>query len=94
MLPETKAILFNLFRDYLATSEQRQKIIKMQNEERQKNESKKQQQYSTDIFKNKVEDKIENAKIKEKSHELIQYKENIFIKIMKRLKLLVNGFEK
>lgn len=94
MLPETKAILFNLFRDYLATSEQRQKIIKMQNEERQKNESKKQQQYSTDIFKNKVEDKIENAKIKEKSHELIQYKENIFIKIMKRLKLLFNGFEK
>ena len=94
MLPETKAILFNLFRDYLATSEQRQKIIKMQNEERQKNESKKQQQYSTDIFKNKVEDKIENAKIKEKSHELIEYKENIFIKIMKKLKLLFNGFEK
>ena len=30
MLPETKAILFNLFRDYLATSEQKQKIIKMQ----------------------------------------------------------------
>ena len=36
MLPETKAILFNLFRDYLATSEQKEKIIKMQNEGRQK----------------------------------------------------------
>ena len=36
MLPETKAILFNLFRDYLATPEQKAKIIRMQNEARQK----------------------------------------------------------
>ena len=43
MLPETKAILFNLFRDYLATPEQKNKIIRMQNEARQKNELKKQQ---------------------------------------------------
>ena len=28
MLPETKAILFNIFRDYLATEEQKQKIEK------------------------------------------------------------------
>ena len=53
MLPETKAILFNLFRDYLATPEQKQKIIKMQHEERQKNELKKQQKYSTDVFINR-----------------------------------------
>ena len=38
LLPETKAILFNLFRDYLSTAEQKEKIIKMQAEERQKNE--------------------------------------------------------
>ena len=50
MLPETKAILFNLFRDYLATTEQKAKIIRMQNEERQKNELKKQQMYNTDVF--------------------------------------------
>ena len=37
MLPETKAILFNLFRDYLATPEQKAKIIRMQNESRRKN---------------------------------------------------------
>ena len=40
MLPETKAILFNLFRDYLSTQEQKAKIIRMQNEKRQKNELK------------------------------------------------------
>ena len=53
MLLETKAILFNLFRDYLATPVQRKKILKMQNEERQKVELKKQQKYDVDIFKNR-----------------------------------------
>ena len=53
MLLETKAILFNLFRDYLATPEQREKILKMQNEERQKEELKKQQKYDVDVFKNR-----------------------------------------
>ena len=38
MLPETKAILFNIFRDYLSTPEQKAKIIKLQAEERRKNE--------------------------------------------------------
>ena len=30
MLPETKAILFNIFKDYLATEEQKKKIIEFQ----------------------------------------------------------------
>ena len=34
-LPETRAILFNLFRDYLATEEQKNKIYKIQNRERE-----------------------------------------------------------
>lgn len=36
MLPETKAILFNLYRDYLVSSEQKEKIKKIQTEERKK----------------------------------------------------------
>ena len=43
LLPETKAILFNLFRDYLATPVQKEKILKMQSEERKKVEEKKKQ---------------------------------------------------
>ena len=46
LLPETKAILFNIFRDYLSTPEQKEKIIKMQAEERLKNEQKKAKQYN------------------------------------------------
>lgn len=52
MLPETKAILFNLFRDYLSIPGQKEKIIKMQRKERWQNEEKKKQIYgNVDIFK-------------------------------------------
>ena len=34
MLPETKDILFNIFRDYLAMPEQKEKNIRIQKEER------------------------------------------------------------
>lgn len=78
MLPETKAILFNLFRDYLTTPEQKEKIIRMQNEERQKNELKKQQKYNVDVFANKAKEK--------EVVELIEYKENIFKRILNKIK--------
>lgn len=82
MLPETKAILFNLFRDYLATPKQKEKIIKMQNDERQKNELKKQKQYSTKIFENKTSK--EEAISKEDG--IIEYKEKIFKRICNKIK--------
>ena len=84
MLPETKAILFNLFRDYLAMPEQKEKIIKMQNEERQKNELKKQNKYNTDIFENKKKEKTKQ--IEKSSKDLIKYKENIFSKLVNKFK--------
>lgn len=89
MLPETKAILFNLFRDYLSTQEQKAKIIIMQNEERQKNELKKQKQYNTDVFENKQRqniEQIEDNKEKLTETNLVIYKENIFKKILNKIK--------
>ena len=93
MLPETKAILFNLFRDYLATPEQRTKIIKMQNEARQKNELKKQQMYNTDVFANKSINKttkLNENEVKTNNNEkqIIIYKENIFRRILNKIKSL------
>ena len=84
MLPETKAILFNLFRDYLATPEQKAKIIRMQNEARQKNELKKQQMYNTDVFANRQkEDKVQTNIEKT---QIVEYKENIFKRILNKIK--------
>ena len=93
MLPETKAILFNLFRDYLATPEQKAKIIRMQNEARQKNELKKQQMYNTDVFANKSINKttkVDENEVKTNNDEkqIVIYKENIFKRILNKIKSL------
>ena len=87
MLPETKAILFNLFRDYLATPEQKAKIIKMQNEARKKNELKKQQMYNTDVFADRKNEKSQYTMQNEKEiTDILQYKENIFTRIWNKIK--------
>ena len=82
LLPETKAILFNIFRDYLSTPEQKEKILKMQAEERQKNEQNKAEQYKSDVFANKQK----KTNIKEEHTELIEYKENIFKRIFNKIR--------
>ena len=84
MLPETKAILFNLFRDYLATPEQKAKIIRMQNEARQKNELKKQQMYNTDVFANKP--KENQTANNNETMQIVEYKESIFKRILNKIK--------
>ena len=84
LLPETKAILFNIFRDYLSTEEQKEKIIRMQKEEREKNELKKKELYNTKVFENK--EKINDFNIQKEPLELIGYKENIFKKIINKIK--------
>ena len=83
ILPETKAILFNLFRDYLSEPWQKEKIIRMQKEERQKNELEKKELYSTDVFVNK--EKINNVEVPKETVEPIVYEENIFKKIINRI---------
>ena len=83
MLPETKALLFNLFRDYLSTPEQREKIKRMQAEDRRKLEEKKKQEYGEiDIFKTKIqiEDSVEDI------HPVIKGKDNILIKVINFIK--------
>ena len=84
MLPETKAILFNLFRDYLANPEQKTKIIRMQNEERQKNELKKQQMYNTDLFANKPKKNV--TENNNETIQIVEYKESIFKSILNKIK--------
>ena len=94
MLPETKAILFNLFRDYLATPEQKAKIIMMQNEARQKNELKKQEMYNVDVFANKQKENmidkqsksLQKEKVPSKTMQMVEYKESLFKRILNKIK--------
>ena len=84
MLAETKAILFNMFRDYLATPEQKAKIIRMQNEARQNNELKKQQMYNIDVFANRQ--KEDTVQQNSEKTQIVKYKENIFKRILNKMK--------
>ena len=90
LLKETRAILFNLYRDYLATSEQKQKIIRMQNEERQKIELKKQQKYDSNIIFNKESKQVENINndISEITALTEVKKESFIVRLINKIKRL------
>lgn len=55
----------------------------MQNEERQKIELRKQQQYSADVFERKQKEDF--TQIQTENLQLIKYKENIFKKILNKI---------
>lgn len=86
MLKETKAILLNIFRDYLATPEQNQKIKQWLQEDRVYLEKKKQEQYSSNIFEDiKKDEEI----YYEKAETLLPVeikKQSIFKKIINKIK--------
>ena len=89
MLPETKAILFNLFRDYLSYPWQKEKIIKMQREERLRKEEIKRKKYNSDnIFKNQSNKNKKQSYIeKENEKNLVDSnKENFIQKIINKLR--------
>ena len=88
MLPETKAILFNKFRDYLATTEQKTKIIRKQKKKRLENELRKQKIYNSDIFANKQKDNVVQNNPTNKSMQTIQKEENILKKIINKIRTL------
>ena len=82
LLTETRAILYNFFRDYLASPIQSEKIKQWQMEDRKKNEIAKQKEYEyKELFTNKNQEEV-----KEEKTELIEYKENIFKRIFNKIK--------
>lgn len=102
LLPQTKAILFNLFRDYLATPEQKEKIIKMQNEERAKIELKKKQMYNSEIFTNEERrfeeerqeiDEDEIKLKKENGLDIVEYKPSFINKVWSYIQRLLRRFK-
>ena len=87
MLKKTKAILFNLFRDYLCTEKQRETIKRQQAEERKGNELKKIEQYgSKEIFKEKErKSNIENMQqenTESNNISMVEYKERFLQKLL------------
>mgnify|MGYP004457353183 CR=1 FL=1 len=89
MMPETKATLFNLYRDYFGTPEQKEIIIKFQKAERREIEKIKSEKYHNNFtFKsnNEKNTEIENNK-NQSSLALIKIeKDNLFLKFIRKIK--------
>ena len=77
VLPETKAILFNLFRDYLSSEKQREKIVDFQRKQRYNLEltKKKKYDYNKDIFMQDNQNQIKVDKI-ESNEKMTKNKSN------------------
>lgn len=84
MLIETKAILLNIFRDYLATSEQSIKIKKWLQEDREYFEKRKKEKYSINVFENREK----KANIAKEDVQLVvcTKEQSIFQRIINKLK--------
>ena len=91
MLPETKAILFNFFRDYWSSPEQKETIKRMQREDMQKIEEKKKQEYGDyEVFKNNNSNTDKNnTNLESENTSLIEIKkDSLFNKIINKIKFL------
>lgn len=85
LISETKALLYNIFKKYLATSEQKEYFIEKEKFEILQLEQEKSKKYASDIiFKNKTMD-ISNNK---SSKALIEYREKWYNKIFNFIKKL------
>ena len=91
LLIETRAILYNIFRDYLATQKQKEKIIEMQKEEREKINEEKKLKYNTDnIFNKNTSNTISNIASNATENTALTEikKESFIIKIVNKIKSL------
>lgn len=92
LLEETQAILFNLYRDYLANSKMREKIIKYQRAEENLLEELKHKKYkSISVFEKNQSHQIDNNILNFEQIDLIKYKNNIFTRIIKKITIFLNS---
>ena len=87
ILEESKAILFNIYKDYLSNDEIKDKIIELQKEEQIAKESINSSNiHLNDLFPKKPEKEIEVEVKTETALIQIDNNKNIFIKILEKIK--------
>lgn len=81
---ETQAILALIYRDYIVSQEERERLLSEEREEERRIENELREKYNPDnLFKNKSNN-IENNT--NKPVEMVEYKESIFKKIINKIK--------
>ena len=92
---KTKLMLAVIFRDYLSTEKQREKILNFERTKELQLEQEAREKYDIDVFKNKrmVQMQQVEENIKEGS-QLVKYEEKWYTKIFNNLKNLINKFKR
>ena len=86
LMPETKAILYNIFKQYLATEEQRKYLQQKERLENYKIESEKIKKYNSEnLFK---KEKVQEAEkvVQEENNKLTVKRDSSFKKFLEKLK--------
>ncbi len=88
---ETRAILALVYRDYIVSSEEREKLLVEEKEEQIKIENELREKYSPDnIFKNRQQSKNVSEENNENAVAMLEYKEPIFKRIINKIKSIFN----
>ena len=86
LMPETKAILYNIFKQYLATEEQRKYLQQRERLENYKIESEKIKKYNSENLFKKEKGQEEEKNVQEENNKLIVKRDSSFKKILEKLK--------
>ena len=86
-MPETKALLYNIFKNYLATEKQMEDLRKKELIEINKLEEEKKKKYNTEnIFKNSGLKNSQQEKKDKECNKIIKYKESFIKRIFRKIK--------
>lgn len=89
LLPETRALLFNIFRDYFTTDSQKERMKKHQQKERERINEIKQEKYPSNIFSNKQIVEDNGASQKENCSLVCQKRASVISKIIDKIKRIL-----
>ncbi len=84
---EAKDILSAIYTDYLATDDEKDVILKLEDSYRQKEEKVKRDKYDVDVFKNKESNKQEGEQT-----QIVKQENNFIKKVVRKLKNLFSFF--
>ena len=93
LLPETRALLFNIFKDYFATNSQKERMKKHQYEEREKLNSIKKEKYPSNLFSHKQIEEIQLEQ-NENNSLICQKSESVISKIINKIRSILFGKKK
>ena len=86
LLKDTKIILSIIYRDYLCSEEKKKELIEKDKADLVRYENELREKYNPDkIFKNRIQEN-NTEKTRENTTAMVEYKENIFLKLIEFLK--------